>query len=270
MSQHDYSIANQTGLEFRADLNNALQAIVTENSGPTAPAATFPGMVWRDTSVSPSVLKNRNDANNAWVTVLTAAGSAITGAASASGQRTALGLGTAATLNVGTAAYNIVQLGETAKLPAVDGSQLLNLPSTGLAAATTSEAKEGGSNTVAITPLRLREGLNATGYAPIYACRAWVNFNGTGTPTIRSGGNISSIIDNGTGDYTVNFTSTMPDANYAGVCSTSWDSTAGNNVALAGPTHNGIKTASAYQVVTVNPNSSARLDPTFLNVAIFR
>jgi hypothetical protein len=46
-------------------------------------------------------------------------------------------------------------------------------------------------------------------------CRAWVNFNGTGTVAIRASGNVSSITDNGTGDYTVNFTTAMSDANYA-------------------------------------------------------
>ena len=45
-------------------------------------------------------------------------------------------------------------------------------------------------------------------------CRAWVNFNGTGTVAIRASFNVSSITDNGTGDYTVNFTNAMPDANY--------------------------------------------------------
>jgi hypothetical protein len=50
--------------------------------------------------------------------------------------------------------------------------------------------------------------------AVAYGCRAWVNFNGTGTPAIRASGNVSSITDNGTGDYTVNFTTAMPDANY--------------------------------------------------------
>ena len=48
-----------------------------------------------------------------------------------------------------------------------------------------------------------------------YGCRAWVNFNGTGTPAIRASGNVTSITDNGTGDYTVNFTTAMTDANYA-------------------------------------------------------
>jgi hypothetical protein len=55
---------------------------------------------------------------------------------------------------------------------------------------------------------------NASGSAPVYACRAWVNFNGTGTVAIRGSGNVSSITDNGTGDYTVNFSTAMPDTNY--------------------------------------------------------
>ena len=48
-----------------------------------------------------------------------------------------------------------------------------------------------------------------------YKCRAWVNFDGTGTPSIRASGNVDSITDNGTGDYTVNFITAMPDTNYA-------------------------------------------------------
>ena len=51
--------------------------------------------------------------------------------------------------------------------------------------------------------------------ATAYGCRAWVNFNGTGTVAIRASGNVSSITDIGVGDYTVNFTNAMPDANYA-------------------------------------------------------
>ena len=47
-----------------------------------------------------------------------------------------------------------------------------------------------------------------------YLAAAWVNFNGTGTVAIRAAGNVSSITDNGTGDYTVNFTNAMPDTNY--------------------------------------------------------
>ena len=60
-----------------------------------------------------------------------------------------------------------------------------------------------------------------SGTAPIYPCRAWVNFNGTGTVAIRASGNVTSITDNGTGDYTVNFTTAMSDASYASVASCS-------------------------------------------------
>jgi hypothetical protein len=81
--------------------------------------------------------------------------------------------------------------------------------------ASSAEAIAGTNNTKMITPLRVRDAFNCTGTAPVYACRAWVNFNGTGTPTIRASGNVSSITDNGTGDYTVNFTTAMPDINYS-------------------------------------------------------
>jgi hypothetical protein len=56
--------------------------------------------------------------------------------------------------------------------------------------------------------------IGVTGLYPAYDCRAWVNFNGTGTVAIRASGNVSSLTDNGQGDYTVNFTNAMPDANY--------------------------------------------------------
>jgi hypothetical protein len=53
----------------------------------------------------------------------------------------------------------------------------------------------------------------------VYTAKAWVNFNGTGTVAIRASGNVSSITDNGTGDYTVNFTVAMVDTNYCVVVS---------------------------------------------------
>ena len=80
--------------------------------------------------------------------------------------------------------------------------------------ATSTEAAAGTDNTRAITLAGLRSGLNASGSAPVFACRAWVNFNGTGTVAIRASGNVSSITDNSIGDYTVNFTTAMPDAYY--------------------------------------------------------
>lgn len=80
---------------------------------------------------------------------------------------------------------------------------------------TAAENVAGAISNKAVDPLGIREAFNATGTAPIYACRAWVNFNGTGTVAIRASGNVSSVTDNGTGDYTINLTTPLPDANYS-------------------------------------------------------
>ena len=64
----------------------------------------------------------------------------------------------------------------------------------------------------------LADGATAVGFGPEYPIgqvRAWVNFNGTGAVAIRGSMNVSSVTDNGTGDYTVNLTTAMPDTNYA-------------------------------------------------------
>lgn len=74
--------------------------------------------------------------------------------------------------------------------------------------------------------------------APVYGCRAWVHFNGTGTVAIVASGNVSSITDNGNGRYTVNFTTAMPDANYTVSISGRKNDTNddGNLIATAGTT----------------------------------
>jgi hypothetical protein len=66
---------------------------------------------------------------------------------------------------------------------------------------------------IAATTLTVNAGYGSN--ATAYLCRAWVNFNGTSTVAIRASGNVSSITDNGTGNYTINFTTAMPDANYS-------------------------------------------------------
>ena len=91
------------------------------------------------------------------------------------------------------------------------------------------------SGTVATAESTLSQ-FNASGSAPVYACRAWVNFNGTGTVAIRASGNVSSITDNGTGDYTVNFTTAMPDANYSYSLSTRHQSGVCRGIALGSTT----------------------------------
>jgi hypothetical protein len=111
--------------------------------------------------------------------------------------------------------------------------------------ASTAEAEAGTNNTNFITPLRMRDGFNASGSAPVYACRAWVNFDGTTSPgTIRASGNVSSVTRNATGNYTVNFTTAMPDANYA----PSFIARRPNNE----NTTWGIKSGSALQTTSVN------------------
>jgi hypothetical protein len=102
----------------------------------------------------------------------------------------------------------------SAATPAVRGTDA----NTGIffPAADTIAFSEGG-----VESMRLDSSANLqfnSGYGSVataYGCRAWVNFNGTGTVAIRASGNVSSITDNGVGSYTVNFSTAMPDANYA-------------------------------------------------------
>ena len=82
--------------------------------------------------------------------------------------------------------------------------------STGISSIGTLTGVTSISSASANTPVIL--GDSGTNYN---TCRAWVNFNGTSTVAIRASFNVSSITDNGTGDYTVNFTNAMPDANYS-------------------------------------------------------
>jgi hypothetical protein len=107
---------------------------------------------------------------------------------------------------------------------------------------------------------------------PEFKCRSWVNFNGQGTTganqTIRASGNVTSIFKNGTGDYTLNFTTAMPDANYAitGYC-----------VYNAAPAGGNISNGSTYTMtttqarfITANSNNGSAFDSVLATVAIFR
>ena len=104
MAQHDYVIANQSGLSFRTDLNNALAAIVSNNSGATAPSTTYAYQWWPDTATG--LLKIRNAANSAWVTVgtLASANLGLLSSSDASSTYLALAGGTiTGALEIGTA-----------------------------------------------------------------------------------------------------------------------------------------------------------------------
>jgi hypothetical protein len=111
-----------------------------------------------------------------------------------------------------------------------------------------------------------------SGSAPIYGARAWVNFNGTGTVAIRASGNVSSITDNGTGDYTVNFTTAMSDANYSTLATTNQNAT-GNatNISIGIPDNSGALLYSTTQVrLLAKFSTSSGFDATQVCVAILR
>jgi hypothetical protein len=100
-----------------------------------------------------------------------------------------------------------------------------------------------------------------------YKCRAWVNFNGTGTVAIRASGNVSSITDNGTGNFTVNFGNAMPDANYSAgfVCTP---------IQATGSVHTGTvvsMTGSAFRFTSMDASATpAAADWSFNGITIFR
>lgn len=102
--------------------------------------------------------------------------------------------------------------------------------------------------------------------ATVYGCRAWVNFNGTGTVAIRGSGNVTSITDSGVGLYIVNFTNAMPDANYAVVLG-------GDNITFSGNAI--LNTSGSYNTTSVNlilttGGGTTLADDNIINVAVFR
>ena len=111
----------------------------------------------------------------------------------------------------------------------------------------------------------------------VYTCKAWVNFNGTGTVAIRASGNVSSITDNGTGLYTVNFTTAMPDINYSAVASSRRNTGAsGENNVNQGVNFRGASgystafTTTAVQICTGFATNEALGDFDFVSVQIIR
>lgn len=97
------------------------------------------------------------------------------------------------------------------------------------------------------------------------AAKAWVNFNGSGTVAIRASFNVSSITDNGTGDYTVNLTNAMSDANFAVVSLGGFSTTVPGTVASAGAPVN----SSSARIGFFSTTATA-FDRDFVSVAFFR
>jgi hypothetical protein len=107
-----------------------------------------------------------------------------------------------------------------------------------------------------------------------YLCRAWVNFNGTGTVAIRASGNVSSITDNNTGDYTVNFTTAMPDTNYTTIanCNMNYGVRQLANIMIAsGPYAGAIESApTTSSIRIVSCDDAQAFDAKYVCVGIFR
>jgi len=130
-------------------------------------------------------------------------------------------LAVAGTIAAGTDQTDQVSLlggGGTARVEATGGNASVNLALSAKGAGAIYFWRGGYGGTVSAiidesSNLQFNSGYGSA--ATAYGCRAWVNFNGAGTVAIRGSGNVSSISDNGNGDYTVNFTTAMPDSNYA-------------------------------------------------------
>ena len=379
MAQHDYAIANQSGAAFRTDLNNALSAIVSQNSGAAEPSTTYAYMRWADTTAG--VMKMRNGANSAWITLYQLDGEWASialenGTAAApslyfrdSGTDTgiyssgtdALDFATGGTRRVGiSSAGDVTIYGQgdlrladsdssnwvafqapatvssnvTWTLPAADGTNGQALKTNGsgtlswgdagatvatradvdgvhttgtitsgtasmtVASATgivagmvvTGEGITPGTTVTSIsgTTVTLSANAGATlssdpvgfydntkalspGSVGGQLCRAWVNFNGTSTVAIRASYNVSSITDNGTGDYTVNFTTAMPDANYAvSGFATSNDTGTGQQSAIVTSRQASEHLASSVRVTTAKSFNATVTDFPLATVAIFR
>jgi hypothetical protein len=105
--------------------------------------------------------------------------------------------------------------------------------------------------------------------------KAWVNFNGQGAVAIRASFNVSSITDNGTGDYTVNFTTAMADTNYSMAASSQYTnaSTSGRGSCISpysSTTSSYLTTSLRVQACAIDSSLGSLFDPPFVNVAIFR
>lgn len=154
----------------------------------------------------------------------------------------------------------------TLTAPAVAGTTTITLPATTGNAVVDSATQTLTNKTInasqlvdaSITAAKL-DG-SQSGSAPIYAARAWVNFNGTGTIAIVASGNVSSLVDGGVGTYTVNFTTALQDANY---------------VVTQGSTANRIAYFSTYAtgsfgVNTRETNTATLVDITPVLLSVFR
>jgi len=150
---------------------------------------------------------------------------------------------------------------------AIDGGVIYNHPARAMIFRTA-----GNTERMRITSAGLLQFNSGYGsVATAYGCRAWVNFNGTGTVAIRGSGNVSSITDIATGTYTVNLTTAMPDANYAIQISTGFAS--GVREDVLGVLYNDAPytpTTTAYTIKFYRADTNVAVDSNYSMTSIFR
>jgi hypothetical protein len=107
-----------------------------------------------------------------------------------------------------------------------------------------------------------------SGTAPLYMCRAWVNFNGTGTVAIRASGNVSSITDNSTGNYFVNYTTALP-SSAAPFVNMADDASTARSGNVQG-TNDGSNLTTSCRIITFITNTTIPVDATGVYFSVFR
>ena len=282
--------ANPTGFDMRTELNNIIAALESDNSGASEPLNPVPYMKWLDTSdATYYYYKERNHDNTAWVTLFRYTVATKIMEAVSNGivlQDTAIKIhaSSSKTTPVDEDEIGLIDSASTFTLKKLTWGNLKATLKTYLDTLYQATLVSGtniktinsnsilGSGDIVVgetawtaNDSRAKTALNATGTAHIYACRAWVNFNGTGTVAIRASGNVSSITDNGVGDYTVNFTTAMQDANYGkqvtigDASQTNWQTD-----------RSSISTTTSFNINTFARNDGAFRDVATVSVAIFR
>ena len=105
----------------------------------------------------------------------------------------------------------------------------------------------------------------ATSVVASGSAKAWVNFNGTGTVAIREDSNVASLTDEGTGDYSISFTSALTDVNY---CTNVTSDSNSKNAAARSPTTHTLGTTSAIRVGIYNNAAGTHQDCAVVNIAV--
>ena len=213
MSQHILDIVDQTASNARVQINLALKALGSTNSGPTAPPTSFANQLWYDTGTN--TLKLKEESGSDWISI--------------------------GYFDQGSGAFSLF---DDTKLVDTSGNQ------TGLLGDQLTATWQGGTGVVQslVSPANVKAAILAL--VPASPIKAWVNFNGSGGTLIRGNLNVSSVTRNSVGDYTINFATALASTNYGVTAS---GSRAGFGLAaVAGVPSGGTKTVNAVRIVVDN------------------